>query len=286
MEFLDKKIGKVLVIEKCGPKSTGKSRSLKIYKCICDCGKEVMISREQLTRNKTPSCKKCARKFRFKDLTGQKFGKLTVINLYESGDYISTKWNCICECGNNKTLIGTSLTNGKITDCGCVYKNKDKTKITLIGKVFGRLTVIKKAEKQSMWICKCECGNEITTRSTSLNHGLTKSCGCIRSENLSGENSRFWKGGINNISRIYRLRHNGVYNVWSLKIRKRDKICQKCNSTEKLHAHHIFNYDFYPEKSLDLDNGITLCETCHKKFHKLYGKIENNIEQLNEFLKI
>ena len=285
MEFINKKIGKVLVIEKCGPKSTGKSRSLKIYKCLCDCGKEVMLSREQLTRNETPSCKKCARKFRFIDLTNRKFGKLTVLKLYESGDYKSTRWTCICDCGNTKNLISSQLTTGKSISCGCVYKNKDKTRINLIGKVFGRLTVIKKAEKQSMWICKCECGKEVTCRSTSLNHGLTKSCGCIRSENLSGENSRFWKGGLDNVARQYRLRAKNIFGTWSLKVRKRDKICQKCNSIKKLYAHHIFNYDFYPEKALDLDNGITLCEICHKKFHKTYGKIENNIEQLNEFLK-
>jgi len=285
MEFLNKKIGKVLVIEKCGEKSTGKSRSLKIYKCQCDCGNETMLSREQLTRNETPSCKKCARKIRFIDLTNQKYGKLTVLNLHKSGDYIHTKWNCVCDCGNTKVVLTTQLRNGRISDCGCVYKNKDKTRIKLIGEVFGRLTVIKKSNEQSMWICKCDCGNEVTCRSTSLKHGLTKSCGCLKSEKMSGENSKFWKGGVNNINRLYRKRHNGVFQTWSLKIRKRDKICQKCNSNKKLNAHHIFNYDFYPEWGLDLNNGITLCETCHKGFHKLYGKKENNIKQLNEFLK-
>lgn len=52
----------------------------------------------------------------------------------------------------------------------------------------------------------------------------------------------------------------------------------------ELHAHHI-NYIFDPSKALDLDNGITLCEECHKLFHKTYCKKENNIEQLNKFLK-
>lgn len=285
MEFVNKKIGKVFVIEKCNEKSTGKCRSLKIYKCLCDCGKEVMLSREQLTRNQTPACAKCARKLKFMNLTGKKFGKLTVLKLHESGDYKLTKWTCICECGNEKNYINSQLTTGKITSCGCEYKNKDKTRINLIGNVYGRLTVIKKSEKQSMWLCKCECGNEKIVYSSSLYSGASKSCGCLRIEKMSGDNSKFWKGGINNINRVYRTRHKGVFGAWSMKIRKRDKVCQKCESNEKLNAHHIFNYDSYPEKALDLDNGITLCEKCHKKFHKLYGKKENNNKQLKEFLK-
>jgi 5-methylcytosine-specific restriction endonuclease McrA len=285
MDFLNKKIGKVLVVEKCGEKSTGKSRSLKIYKCVCDCGKETMKSREQLTRNQTPSCEKCARKFRFIDLSNKKFGKLTVLNLFESGDYKLTKWNCICECGNIKSFLTSQLTTGKSKSCGCVYKNKDKTRIDLIGKTFGKLIVIKKSKEQSMWLCKCDCGNEVICRSTSLNSNSTKSCGCLRSEMLSKSNSKFWKGGLDNINRSYRLRHKGEFGTWSKKIRKRDNVCQKCFSKEKLNAHHIFNYDSYPEKGLNVDNGITLCERCHKKFHKKYGKLENNNEQLEKFLK-
>ena len=38
-------------------------------------------------------------------------------------------------------------------------------------------------------------------------------------------------------------------------------------------------------KVLDLENGITLCETCHKEYHKIYGKKENNNEQLKTYLK-
>lgn len=52
----------------------------------------------------------------------------------------------------------------------------------------------------------------------------------------------------------------------------------------QLPCHHIINWAFDKTKALDLNNGITLCEKCHKLFHKNYGKKENNIEQLNEFL--
>ncbi len=67
---------------------------------------------------------------------------------------------------------------------------KPGKQINLIGKVFGRLTVIefdcyKKATensktKRSYYICKCECGNTISSCSHFLNTGSAKSCGCLK----------------------------------------------------------------------------------------------------------
>lgn len=59
--------------------------------------------------------------------------------------------------------------------------------IDLTGQRFGRLTVIEKADAKNsntnaVWICKCDCGNEIVVRSTTLRKGESKSCGCFRSE--------------------------------------------------------------------------------------------------------
>jgi hypothetical protein len=54
------------------------------------------------------------------ELTGQKFGRLTVENLNPvrtlSG---STRWNCICDCENKVTVIGSHLISGHTTSCGC-----------------------------------------------------------------------------------------------------------------------------------------------------------------------
>lgn len=43
------------------------------------------------------------------------------------------------------------------------------------------------------------------------------------------------------------------------------------------------NKRHYIEKRYDVLNGVTLCNKCHLKFHSLYGKNENNLEQLQEF---
>lgn len=57
------------------------------------------------------------------DLTGRKFGKLTV--LYQAEDYVnpsehhSAMWHCLCECGKEKNIHQCSLKNGDTTSCGC-----------------------------------------------------------------------------------------------------------------------------------------------------------------------
>lgn len=44
--------------------------------------------------------------------------------------------------------------------------------------------------------------------------------------------------------------------------------CEKCNSTERLEAHHILYWSEYPPGRIDLNNGICLCNTCHGEMHK------------------
>lgn len=60
---------------------------------------------------------------------------------------------------------------------------RDKTR--LIGKKFGRLTVLEYGGndgQNSIWRCRCDCGNEITLRDCKLVTGHTKSCGCLQRE--------------------------------------------------------------------------------------------------------
>lgn len=67
---------------------------------------------------------------KIQDLTGQKFGKLTVIERIEN--YISSngqqrsQWKCQCECGTIVDVIGTNLTRGNTQSCGCSRKESNK----------------------------------------------------------------------------------------------------------------------------------------------------------------
>lgn len=55
---------------------------------------------------------------KFIDLTGQKFGRLIVIEYKQNG-----KWLCKCDCGNEKVVRGDSLKQGLTLSCGCLHKN-------------------------------------------------------------------------------------------------------------------------------------------------------------------
>lgn len=64
--------------------------------------------------------------YRCHDLTGQKFGRLTVIGLDESKNTRKTYWICQCECGGIKSARSDSLLSGANKSCGCMKKEQDK----------------------------------------------------------------------------------------------------------------------------------------------------------------
>lgn len=64
----------------------------------------------------------------FKDLTGQVFGKLTVIGIsrkVQSGKRERYYWKCQCQCGNEKEVRTDCLTSGSIRSCGCLKSEQD-----------------------------------------------------------------------------------------------------------------------------------------------------------------
>ena len=58
--------------------------------------------------------------FKLIDITGQKFGRLTVIKRVESSRTRSSRWLCQCECGKNKVFVGANLKSGHTKSCGCI----------------------------------------------------------------------------------------------------------------------------------------------------------------------
>lgn len=136
---------------------------------------------------------------RFIDLTGQKFGRLTVkgekdISEYKAGKRPCVQWYCDCDCGTKNVVVdGTSLRRGHSTSCGCYNKHISKTKnsIDITGNKYGKLTVLRRAERPNYvssnrrgawWECECECGNIVVIRGNALKTGGTQSCGCLTSK--------------------------------------------------------------------------------------------------------
>lgn len=83
-----------------------------------------------------------------------------------------------------------------------------------------------------------------------------------------------WKGGITDES--HRLRNTTEYINWRNEVYKRDHYtCQDCKikcTSKTIVAHHKKTFKDYPELRHNIDNGITLCRSCHKKLHKEIGE--------------
>lgn len=103
----------------------------------------------------------------------------------------------------------------------------------LTGLKFGKLTVIKKVGRDkkynTLWLCKCECGNEKIVARDKLVVGNTKSCGCAKSKFFT------------NLNKKHGLSHSRLWRVW-------------CNIKKRCYYKNHKAYKEYGER------GITVCE--------------------------
>lgn len=135
-----------------------------------------------------------------KDLTGQRFERLTVLYRDETkpkGRGKAVYWVCQCDCGNVTSVSRVNLMNGSIKSCGCLKKEfydkrAKETLKDLTGQRFGRLVVLHRDEAKpkghghkAYWICQCDCGNIVSVVGTHLRSGMTQSCGCLQKERTS-----------------------------------------------------------------------------------------------------
>ena len=102
------------------------------YLCKCDCGNILKVETSNLTSGNTQSCG-CLQKERtsqasFKDLTGQRFGKLVVLKRVINNRFNHTCYQCQCDCGGITIVDSTNLRNGNTSSCGCI-KSKGEMKI-------------------------------------------------------------------------------------------------------------------------------------------------------------
>lgn len=127
---------------------------------------------------------------KFIDLTGQKFGKLTVV---ERVDNIGrdTAWLCLCECGSEAVATGHKLKSGNKKTCGCSKRN------VYPGETYGRLTVLKRAGERdnsghALYLCECSCGSIVKRTAYNLSSNKEPSCGCyMRDVKIKMEGQRF-----------------------------------------------------------------------------------------------
>ncbi len=158
------------------------------------------------------------------DLTGQRFGKLTVLRQAKNNKKGRIVWECRCDCGSICDVSSDCLRRKNGTkSCGCTSIERisklNKGKIMredLTGKKFGRLTVVEFSHKNRnrvYWKCQCDCGNEVTIRADGLKTGHTNSCGCYNKEVLRNAKWNETHGkSKSKIHEIWRNMKNRCYN--------------------------------------------------------------------------
>lgn len=86
------------------------------------------------------------------DLTGQKYGRLTVIERAGSNIHKKALWKCRCDCGREVVVIGSNLLNGNTNSCGCYKSDMTSERMQTHGQSQTRLYHIWKNMRQ-------RCGN-------------------------------------------------------------------------------------------------------------------------------
>lgn len=71
-----------------------------------------------------------------KDLTGQRFGRLVVLDRIPPGEHRRTRWRCLCDCGREKVTDTNKLTSGNTRSCGCLRRGQMGNKALVLPKLW------------------------------------------------------------------------------------------------------------------------------------------------------
>ena len=142
--------------------------------CKCKCGKTAVKLGSHLTAGLTRFCTHNKESTKFKDLSNQRFGRLTVIK-YDGESY----WICKCDCGETRRVRSWELRQNKILECNrCHY---DSRKRKLEGTIVGGYNVIKYIGNKK-YICEClNCGEHFEVLAGNLEGNKY---GCLNCSNI------------------------------------------------------------------------------------------------------
>jgi len=148
----------------------------------------------------------------------------------------------------------------KFCSLPCAYIGRKTNK----GRIFGedvRKKISDAAKGHTRWLGK---SHSLESR---------KKMSIARKGLLAGDKHPNWKGGISPIN--HRIRTSVEYKAWRKQVFERDKYaCVLCgdDSGGNLNADHIKPFAWYPELRLEVSNGRTLCEPCHRKTDTFAGR--------------
>lgn len=100
-------------------------------------------------------------------------------------------WKCRCDCGTERSVEGARLRGGRSKSCGCLLRESTalRSRKDITNQRFGRLVALYPTEGRQggkiIWLCKCDCGNEVKVPIDRLTGKNTQSCGCLSKEKTS-----------------------------------------------------------------------------------------------------
>lgn len=180
-DLTGRQFGRWTAIERVGQSGAAK------WRCRCSCGTERVVAAKNLIAGTSTSCgcntRERVRDARRADLTGRRFGKLTVLEEAQRRADGARQWRCRCDCGRECLALHHSLQTGKRTGCGC--RNGRQSAQDVTGQRFAMLTALYPTQERGrngsvIWHCRCECGNEIDISLDRLKYSDVISCGCMR----------------------------------------------------------------------------------------------------------
>lgn len=181
--------GRLTVVKEPYKKQTAGGRVREHLLLNCSCGKTVEMAKSSFLREcvKSCGCLKRARSPRYKDLTGQKFGKLLVLGYAGSAKTKAGRQSVFsvqCSCGREAfNVIGRSLLTGNTKSCHtCGHREiGKKSRVSRKGQRFGMLTVLRdwgsNPTGKAKSLCQCDCGVQIVVLTSGLVTGNTQTCG-------------------------------------------------------------------------------------------------------------
>lgn len=230
----------------------------------------------------------CGRRYLNIDIIRKEFEKdgynlLTTkyINAWQILDYI-------CDKGHQRKIAYYSFHLGR--RCA-VCSNKAKYTFVYVKEEFKKRgwKLLSKKYVRSGATLKVECPKGHITNTVRFNTFL-KGTGCSKCRNInnSGENNFNWNSSLTNYERLNGRKHNKNV-IWIKEVLKRDNYtCQCCGEKgngHNLNTHHLEGFHWCKELRVEINNGVTLCNACHTKFHKEFWSRWNTTEQFVKFLR-
>lgn len=134
----NKKFGKLTVLERDMEKPQGQGKSV-YWICQCECGNKKSVRTDKLRNGDTQSCGCLQQEVRGKatliDLTGQVFGRLTVLERDMEkpiGKSCPAYWKCRCQCGNLVSVRSDHLRDTTTSSCGCLNSKGEEQISTIL----------------------------------------------------------------------------------------------------------------------------------------------------------